>query len=168
MGLFRLQKLATFVFRFCRTQKLPTCGFKQLVRGAAKKELEVCCLFFVLFFVFSRKKLYEKHILMKMRAFSVVHQQLVQVKVRSHCDLVTTRVMFQDKGRIAVPNFMNFRKKPPPPFFQKTMLRFLQQNFSGCSGPTLFLYRKSATKFFGSEITPPPFGSFPKIHVDRG
>ena len=33
---------------------------------------------------------------------------------------------------------------------QKTMLRFLQQNFSGWSDPTLFLYRKSATKFFGS------------------
>ena len=44
---------------------------------------------------------------------------------------------------------------PPPPSFRKTMLRFLQRNFSGCSDPTLFLYRKSATKFFGSEMTPP-------------
>ena len=35
------------------------------------------------------------------------------------------------------------------------MLRFLQRNFSGCSDPTLFLYRKSATKFLGSEMTPP-------------
>ena len=43
----------------------------------------------------------------------------------------------------------------PPPYFRKTILRFLLRNFSGCSDPTLFLYQKSATKFFGSEITPP-------------
>ena len=49
---------------------------------------------------------------------------------------------------------------PPPPYFRKTMLRFLQRNFSGCSDPTLFLYRKSATKFFGSEMTPPPLRKF--------
>ena len=35
------------------------------------------------------------------------------------------------------------------------MLRFLQQNFSGWSDPLLFLYQKSAKKFFGSEKTPP-------------
>ena len=48
----------------------------------------------------------------------------------------------------------------PPPYFRKTMLRFLQRNFSGCSDPTLFLYRKSATKFFGSEMIPPPLRKF--------
>ena len=49
---------------------------------------------------------------------------------------------------------------PTPPYFRKTMLRFLQWNFSGCSDPILFLYRKSATKFFGSEMTPPPLRKF--------
>ena len=68
-------------------------------------------------------------------------------------------ILLEAKGRLPVPNSMNFRKtsKRPltPPYFRKKMLRFLQRNFSECSDPTLFLYRKSATKFFGSEMTPP-------------
>ena len=56
---------------------------------------------------------------------------------------------------------MNFRKTskrpltPPPTLFSETILRFLQRNFSGWSDPLLFLYQKSAKKFFGSEKTPP-------------
>ena len=43
----------------------------------------------------------------------------------------------------------------PPTLFSETILRFLQRNFSGWSDPLLFLYQKSAKKFFGSEKTPP-------------
>ena len=68
---------------------------------------------------------------------------------------------------------MNFRKSSkwpltPPPYFRKTMLRFLQRNFSGCSDPTLFLYRKSATKFFGSEMTPPPSSEAFRKFIEYG
>ena len=90
------------------------------------------------------------------------------------------------KGLLPGPNSMNFRKtskRPltPPPYFRKTMLRFFReaQKFAtkfiriGVT-PPLFpkihcfyrpkIFEKTATKFFGSEMTPPPFGSFPKIH----
>ena len=70
---------------------------------------------------------------------------------------------------------------PPHPIFGKQCCAFfgrpknLQRNSFGLAWPPpLFpkihcFYRpkisgKTATKFFGSEMTPPPFGSFPKIH----
>ena len=74
------------------------------------------------------------------------------------------------KGRLPVPNLMNFRKTSkqpltPPTLFSENNVALFATKFFGVQRPHPFSYRKSATKFFGSEMTPPPpFGSFPKIH----
>ena len=73
---------------------------------------------------------------------------------------------------------------PPPTFFVREVLKSATKFSDWCDPPLFFrkfivstplfpkvhrffpskLTKKSATKFFGSEMTTPPLGSFPKIH----
>ena len=86
-----------------------------------------------------------------------------------------------NKGRLPVTDLMNFRKTskrpltppPPPPYFRKKMLRFFWEarKFAtkfiriGVTPPffTQKITEKTATKFFGSEMTHPPPEVFQKF-----
>ena len=55
-------------------------------------------------------------------------------------------------GGPKICNEIHSELRDPPPFFRKIQRFYSPKNTE-----------KTATKFFGSEMTPPPFGSFPKI-----
>ena len=62
-------------------------------------------------------------------------------------------------------NFRTAFAPPPRPFFGKFHCDFFRKFITKI---TVSNAKKIAMKFFGSEMTPPPFGNFPEIHSNPG
>ena len=75
------------------------------------------------------------------------------------------------KGRLPVPNLMNFRKtskRPltptPTTLFSENYVALYATKFFGVQRPHPFSLPKKRNEIFRIGNDPPPFGSFPKIH----